>query len=261
MADDRAVRTHAKKLRDKIHFSSESLSPATNAYVAWLDIMGAGHLMSTSVHKSANCLVRLHMAVELACQGRKFSGRLLPINDGIFIVSQNKSEVMGIMQHALAVLVANFIAIPRPHDRFLAKGAIAFGPVYMGRDLRAGIKAKKLRESATLMEQVLFGPPIIQAYKSEASAPPYGVAIHESARAFAPDGSTPFRMTHWLWWQKIDDGDDLPNFPPLTDMKDCLLGDLQKHFEWMESSLIFHGIDSAKIKGWRSSAEQYFSMG
>jgi hypothetical protein len=245
----------------KLRFSSEKLGAAANYYVAWLDLMGAGHIMGTSVHKSANFLVRLHMAIETARMESGYELKTLPINDGIFIIGQKKGEVMTVVRHAMILLAARFIATPRPHDRCLMKGAIAFGPVYAGEQLKPGISRRKIRERPEFLERVWFGPPIIQAYKSESTAPPYGIAIHESARSFSAGEDPPFQMTHWLWWQDNSESRPIPNVPPLTVFKDCLALELQGYFDWMKSTLLFHGVSADKLKSWSEACNQYFVSG
>lgn len=259
-ANDRA-RTYAKKLRLRdLHFNSEHLTPAPNAYVGWLDLMGAGHTMSTSVQKSANFLARLHIAIERSRQAIDFKGRLLPINDGIFIVSQDKYEFISLIGRTMIALAANFIAVPRPHDRFLIRGGISFGPVYFGESLNAGLSPKKFRQSASFMNSLMFGPALIQAYRAEANAPAYGIAVHESARSFASINCEPFRMTHWMWWAPNEPVNYPLRTPPLGELKDCLREDLTAHFDWLASSLIYHDLDNAKIYAWRDKCEQYFSL-
>lgn len=256
------VRTYATRLRTKsLEFNSEHLKPAPNAYVAWLDLMGAGHAMSNSVQKSANFLARFHMAVERARVSMDFEGRLLPINDGIFIVAQKKADIISIVGRAMIMLAANFIATPAPDNRFLLRGGIAFGPVYSGRMLIEGIRPKKFREAAHFMDTVMFGPALIQAFREEHSAPPYGIAVHESARAFCPSGETPFRMNHWMWWAPNEPCDYPKDTPPLTELKDCLASHLNVHFDWLESSLIYHSLDKAKVQQWRDACSQYFRLG
>lgn len=255
------VRAFAKKARkDHLTFNSEHLQSANNVYVAWLDLMGAGHTMSISVAKSANFLARLHMAVHRAQTEVQFQGRLQTINDGVFIVSASKKELMSVLGRAMILLSCHFVAVPRPHDRFLLRGGIAFGPVYFGNDLIPGIEPKKLRDKAEFMAPVMFGPPIIQAYRSESAAPPYGIAVHESARAFSPEGEEPFRMTHWLWWDPGEPVDYPKNIPPLTEIKDCLASDLAAHFDWIGETLIYHELDSAKLQTWRIKCSQYFRV-
>jgi hypothetical protein len=139
----KSIRVFSQKIVDGVlNFSSENLASAENCYVGWLDLMGAGHIMGTSVHKSANFLVRLHMAVEHAKMQSGFDLKTLPINDGIFIISPEKGPLITVIRHAMILLAARFIATPRQHDKCLMKGGIAFGPVYAGEKLRSGILVK-----------------------------------------------------------------------------------------------------------------------
>jgi len=253
------VKEFSKKTRKRFEFSSEKLAIAPNYYVGWIDLMGAGHLMSTSVHKTANFLVRLHMAVNEACVGAKFKGTPLPINDGIFLISASKAELMTVLRDSMATMAQLFVAVPRPHDRFFVRSAVAFGPVYFGNDLKQGIAIKKTRDAIDL-ERVAFGPPVIEAYLSEKDAPPFGIAVHESARAFAPQGSAPFRMTHWLWWQKQEEIISPKKGISLPDLKNCLLSELIAQFSWMRKSLIFHGVDNKKIDEWEQRSKEYFYL-
>jgi hypothetical protein len=107
---------------------------------------------------------------------------------------------------------------------------------------------------------VAFGPAIIQAYRGESAAPPYGIAIHESARAFAPVGTSPFLMTHWLWWLTHADLEQPAGAPPLGVLKDTLCSDLLEHFKWLRSTLLLHGISSEKLTQWELMAQQYFRV-
>ena len=55
------------------------------------------------------------------------------------------------------------------------------------------------------MIRFTLGMPLVQAHAAERSAPPFGVYIHESARAFAPANAHPFTTVFWRWWL-IDEG-------------------------------------------------------
>lgn len=256
------VRKYSKRItKEVLGFTAANIKPAKNYYVAWLDLMGAGHIMSTSVPKAANFLVRLHMSVELAIRNSGYTFRTLPINDGIFIVGERKGELITVLQHAMTLLAARFVATPRAHDRCLLKGGIAYGPVYEGAQLVEGIAHKKLRNSPEFLERVLFGSAIIQAYRAEASAPPYGIAVHESARAFSADGEPPFNMTHWLWWQEHAEAKKASGLPSLVDLRDVLAIELERQFNWMTSTLLLHGLQQEKISQWRAMSKQYLSGG
>jgi hypothetical protein len=222
--------------------------------------MGAGHVMSISPAKSANYLSRLHMAVALATASST-DLHLNPINDGVFVTTASKPLIMRVVRDVLAYLSAYFISTGPPQDKFLVRAAIAYGPVYHGGALRACLSLQKQRQHADTFEGVQFGAPIIQAYRAESSAPPYGVAIHESARSFSPGGTRPFRQTHWLWWPTAEELRPLSKFVSLPDLARCLAVDLGRYFDWMRTTLIFHGIAEDKLTQWSRQVEQYFSVG
>jgi hypothetical protein len=252
------VEQFAKKVHEKLNYSSANLSPEYR-YVAWLDMMGAGFLMNTSLQKSANALARLHTAVELARQLTSYSDDLLPMNDGLFMISSSKLAVMKLVQQTMIFLSARFINTLVHQERFLIRGAIAYGPVVTGTHLAKGFARKKLRQNSAFVKNVFFGPPIVQAFEAERNAPPYGIAIHESARAFAESGQRPFQGNLWLWWHKNDDGSLPPHAPPLTDLKMLMKTKLDEYFDWMVNTRVFHTLSEVKIGELRAAAEQYLS--
>jgi len=252
-----AARKGAKKKSDTLRFSSEKLGQANNQYVAWLDLMGAGHTMSVSVQKSANFIVRLHMACERAAEATNFSGTRVPINDGVFIVSKHKAEIIAMVQEVMALMASVFVAKSAPQDRFLMRGGLAFGPVYGADELTPGVGSNRMKAKNGFLSNVIFGPPIIQAYKVEVLAPPFGIAVHESARSFSEPGEAPFRLTHWFWWQHHKEV-----APSLSashgNLKEVLSIDLKEHFKWMKATLLLHGIPAEKVTDWSTRCDQYF---
>ena len=78
------VRKNVARIRKSLHFDSRTIPPAVNEYVAWIDLMGARHVMSVSAAKSANYLARLHMAADIAVASCPHPVRINPINDGVF---------------------------------------------------------------------------------------------------------------------------------------------------------------------------------
>lgn len=254
------VREYAKRQREHLSFDASKLTLAENQYVAWIDLMGAGNIMSISIAKSANFLIRLHMAAKQAVDSSPDTVETCAINDGIFFVSNSKRAIMSVVRQVFYTLASYFISTAAPHDKFLLRGSIAFGPVYGGKNLQSGLSKTKAEKYASSLTNVQFGPAIIQAYRQEAFAPPYGVAVHESARAFAPNGCIPFRETHWLWWSALDELDWPEGVASLREIARCLGSDLSAHFDWMKSKALFQGVDKAKIDHWSEAAEQYFSL-
>lgn len=256
----RHVRNFARGQRERLNFDASRLPLADNQYVAWIDLMGAGHVMSVSIAKSANFLTRLHMAAHRAVADAPAPIVTCPINDGIFMISSSKPAIMNAVRQVVYTLAGYFISTPDPADRFLLRGAIAFGPVYGAQDLEKGLSKTKAAQFASALSNVRFGPPIIQAYRQESQAPAYGIAIHESARAFAPLNARPFRETHWLWWPTLEEVPEPKGVVSLRDMARCLGSDLESHFRWMQEKALFQGVDPAKVAQWANAARQYFSL-
>lgn len=240
-----------------LHFSIVNLVAAPNRYVAWLDLMGAGHLMSMSMGKSANTIARLHVAVDVAAHQASFKGTRLAINDGIFIVSESKQEIMAVVRLSLAFLGASFLAVT-PHNRVMVRASIAYGPVYHGGDLLPHLGTQRSGRHEDCLRNVMFGPPVIQAARHEHAAAPFGVSLHESARAFAPAGTRPFKSTHWGWWTA--DEYWTPQHP-FTDLAELLGHEIVYQYEFLKKNMILHEtpeFTSEKLSKYQKKAADYF---
>jgi hypothetical protein len=216
--------------------------------------------MATSMDKAANAIARIHIATHIAASQPGSSAQLVAINDGIFISSQNKKELCQIIRSTLMLLAGRFISKHDPQDRFLARCAIAFGPTFSGQRLADQLMGAQKRKPPATLQQVIFGSPVIQAYQAERHAPPYGVFVHESARAFAPNGERPFRSTLWRWWQP-DDGGGISGAVrgSPSALKNVLNAELDHYFRYMDATLPFHAVDKADVERWRTLAKQYFA--
>jgi hypothetical protein len=218
-----------KQMNQDLEFTSESLVPK-NQYVGWLDIMGAGYLMSISLERTANVIARLHMAAELARTQTGLQGAILPVNHGMFVFSDGKGAITELLQNVMVILAARFLQTKHQQDRFLVRGGIAYGPVINGDQLKNGIGSTKVG-GTNIMTNVFFGSPVIQAYETERRAPPFGIAVHESARAFAESGSRPFQTSIWLWWRVNDNGKPIAHAPPLSSIVANLGLKVEKYFD------------------------------
>ncbi len=257
---EHGARLSAQRLRKRIVFNSENLQSGDNHYVAWLDLMGAGSLMSISAHKVTNAVTRIHLSVHFAQLDHGISLDTLAINDGIFIISKSKQDILSVVRTAIIYLVGNFIARPNHPDRFLARGAIAYGPVYKGLELSKQLTPSQMRSGAVAsLSNIVLGAPIIQAYKSESLAPAYGIAVHESARAFSPPGEKPMTTTLWRWWQTDDAGGFSKGTPqPVLPLRDTFVKELLDYFQYLDATLPFHLIEEGKVNQWRKLAERYY---
>ena len=68
-------------------------------------------------------------------------------------------------------------------------------------------------------------------------------------------------MTHWLWWQDNPESVKVPNLPPLTTLKDVLALELDSYFNWMKTTMLFHGVPAEKVQSWATMSKQYLSSG
>lgn len=257
---EHGARLLARRLRERISFYSERLEKSKNYYVAWLDLMGAGNMMSISIHKAANAIARIQLAVHFAQKDHGIKLQTVAINDGIFFVSESKTEIINVLRSSVIYLVGNFIARPNHPDRFLVRGAVAYGPVCFGSSLTAQLTPAQIRNGAgDAFSQIIIGSPIIQAYRAESLAPAYGVAIHESARSFSPETERPFRSTLWRWWQTDDDGGFSRNTPqPVAPLRDTFLKELYGYLDYLEGTIPFHLISEGKVVQWKKEVERYY---
>jgi hypothetical protein len=90
------VDAFARKIDSDLEFYGSKLG-GEPSYVLWIDLMGAGSLMRTSMQKTANALARLHMSASYAASKSGFVGSFLPINDGFFAFSPKKADVIRLL--------------------------------------------------------------------------------------------------------------------------------------------------------------------
>lgn len=184
--------------QSRCKFDERQATPlATNAYVLWLDLMGAVSAMSRSLPKAANFIMRIHDAVLRAAQAHS-SVTLYPINDGVYAISEDQIGILQFLRRTMWLLADQFIIEPKQEHRCLVRGTISFGRVLRGNSLAAGLVGEST--NSQYMDAIVIGMPIGQAFRAEHEAPPYGIVVHESARGFAPQGVAPMSYVFWKWF-------------------------------------------------------------
>ena len=221
-----------------------------NNYVCWFDVMGTRNQMLRSLPTSANFICKLHCAVLEAYEelGEGTIGVCLyPVMDGVYITSASRDPLMALLSASLRHLAETFLQEETVYHRFLVRGAIAFGPVVHGlsvRDEASWVLSRHRRER----DSILMGMPMAQAYQAEAGAPPYGIAIHESARAFAPENERPFRFIWWDWYSRGE--------PRLDTAR--MVQALNQYFDWHVEHTNTTGYDAQRIEHHRALVREYF---
>ena len=192
-----------KELFDKISLyvkTNMSSIQLSNEYVLWIDSMGTSERMSVSIQQSANFLLKLHQAIQKASEGKN-ELRVYPIMDAAYVTSKTKKEIVDFINSLFTILALEFVQQEDPEHQFLVRGGLSYGPIYHAQDLIPWMTKDTNGDVNTdYWGKILMGSPIIQAHSSEEKAPPMGIFVHETARAFSPGNEPPLSCV-WDVWQ------------------------------------------------------------
>lgn len=224
-------------------FDGNHLPAPINAYVAWIDVMGIQGIMSRSINISANFVFKLHIA---ALDAGQANVELYPVMDGVYAVSTDQAPMVQFLEFVFSRLADVFVSEAEMLHRFLVKGALAFRPVIHGASVPAAA-SNTLGNRVGYRNAILLGMPMIQAHLGERNAPPFGVYVHESARAFAPANQTPF---HFAWWRWFAPARWLP-------LAQELKVQLPLYFDWCAARSQAISYEPDRIKYHRELAAQY----
>jgi hypothetical protein len=235
-----------------IFFDLKLLPMPSYEYVCWFDVMGTGNQMLRSLPIAANFIFKLQCAVLEAADEINSADRvcLYPVMDGVYITSTRRIALQNLLNQALCRIAITFLNEEIPFHQFLVRGAVAFGPIYHGRDLDPR-SSYAMNRHDDVRNSMLMGLPMAQAYRDESAAPPFGIAVHSSARAFAPDGDEPFRFI-WLDWFR--------HSQPCIDPSQ-LLTHLEKYFDWQAAHSTVTGYSPERIEHHRKLCREYLSLG
>jgi hypothetical protein len=226
-------------------FNADHLPEPTNEYVAWVDIMGIQSAMGRSLSISANFIFKLHIA---ALSTPRSDVQLYPIMDGFYATSPSKEEMLNFLRAVLSKIGQEFLDTENPLHRFIVRGALAFGPIVHGSQVTDKVNLK-LADNEQYKSAIFLGMPVVQAYLGEHNAPPFGIFVHESARAFSPDREQPL---HHVWWKWVR--------PELGNVWNNLLKKLNSHYEWcMErpNRLLY---ETSRVEIHKKLANEYFAQ-
>lgn len=228
-------------------FLAEDAGPEQYRYVLWIDIMGSQGKMLRSIKTASIPLMKLHVAALNAIH--KNTGtqiELFPVIDGIYVVCEHFQPLMFFITDVFRSMGSEFLVL-HPWEQSVIRGAIAYGPVMLGKDLKNGSPVLQGNDYA---DSVLLGMPLVQAFVGEKSAPPFGIFVHESARAFAPANERPVTVVMWRWWESNEMANNIAR---------ALLGKLDKYYAWCKAhtNSISYPVD--RIVAHQGLAHEYFS--
>lgn len=226
------------------------LDPPRQAYVCWLDVMGAANAMLRSVRTAANFVCKIHdVALTEFPSYQDQQLELYPVIDGIYVVSNRQAPLRYFLSAILRRLAETFLQETTPWFRFMVRGSIAYGPLVAGSDIGRNA-SYALDENQHYKNSILLGIPLAQAYRGERKAPPFGIYIDESARAFCGPDERCFTFIWWDWYTQAR--------PPLDAQK--MHAALQEHFQWCKKYTETIGYEPERIDYHaRLADDEYFN--
>ena len=226
-----------------VYTDADQLSAITEEYVCWLDLMGVRGTMSRSLETSAIDILNLHVAIDDELDRDAITH--YPIMDGVYATSDDKQEMLEFLSGVFGKLAKDNIENREPEYTYIPRASLSYGPILHGENLTDGVNEEFMTNS-DYAESLLLGLPMIQAVENEPNAPPFGVYIDQSARAFAPDGDEPIERTWHEWFRYLDD-----------DISDLLYQNLDEYYDWCSSNSHLLEYEKESIERHREMAEQY----
>lgn len=229
-----------------LFFDASKLSPAPE-YVCWIDVMGSESIMLRSLKTASNFVMKLHIAALTVCE--RINVDVFPVIDGMYVCSPSQKPILDFIDYVYSMLADTFINEPEQYKTFVIRGGLAYGPIVKGSQTL--VCNEKLRNCPEYTKRVLIGGALTQAFRIEEKSSPFGLAIHESVRTFAPAGSNVLSMTFWKWWisNKVDG--QMKAFQ----VYECL----KKYFDWCSKHTVELSYSQEQIKKHQALANEYFS--
>lgn len=221
--------------------------PQKSRYVLWVDIMGSQGKMLRNVRTASIPLMKLHVAALNAKKKTIGEIDLFPVIDGIYVVSEHFSAIVFFISDVFRSMGAEFLVL-KNWERSVLRGAVAYGPVIMGGECKEGAAILKQSDYAN---SILLGMPLVQAYTAEKGAPPFGVSVHESVRAFGRLGEDRITVSLWRWWGRNQVNMKIAN---------ALLPSLRSYYEWCRKNPTASGYLPERIVAHQAMAGEYFGQ-
>ena len=233
---------------EKLLFYVKKMEPPTNQYVCWIDVMGSQGVMLRSLNVASNFLLKLHISALRASD--EFPVELYPVIDGLYACSPSQRQILSFINRAFSMLAVTFILETNELYRFQIRSGLAYGPVVTGKQVLQC--AEDLEKHPEHTNSIFLGSPLTQAYQAEKKSSPFGVALHESARTFAPPGETVLSGSYIKWWKIYSrQNDDLLAIE--------LHKALKQHYNWCSKHTVSLSYERQDIERHQDIAEEYFS--
>jgi hypothetical protein len=255
MADDEVIEKIRKLEWNAPYFDARSLPDPRYEYVAWIDLMGSASGLTRSLPTVANHIFKLHDAAldERERDEALFEKlRLYPVMDGLYAVTEKMEDLQYFLRCVFRRMAVDFLKANQPHKRALVRSGYAFGPVIHGSSI-GDSGSIQLRNNPEYARRILLGGAMVQAYQMERAAPPFGVAVHETARTFTnSETSRPFTGKWFRWWQRREQVDAIA--------VPALLKAINTHFDWCSNHSDELDYPTDRLAEHRKMTAQYFDF-
>jgi hypothetical protein len=233
---------------ERPYFDASKLGAIDNYYVCWLDLMGAQSVMRRSLKVASSFVMKIHIACLDVLATDRADVTLLPVIDGVYIVSRNQKPLLYFLKRVLAKLALSFVFEEQPLYQFLVRGAIAFGPLAIGDAMIPG--AYTLANNPEYTKRITLGIPLSQAYDDEHRAPPFGIYLNESTRAFSAPHDDVFQGVYWKWWSFNNEAAD-------NELVTYLRDSVRAYYKWAERHPATLLYESSRMKEHLALFEEY----
>lgn len=210
--------------------------------------MGTKSLMERSPTSCTIKICQLHLCLSKnlsTLTSEIESLKLYPVMDGAFITAKNKTLLTHYLKSVFESMATDFIQEGSKDNHLyqsILRACIAYGPLGHGSDINTDEIPPNYKNS------LLFGLPMSQAYSSEQEAPPFGIFIDKSARAFSPSTNKPFSTRWFIWFEK--------NYS----QKKKLQEEVTKYFKWAKEKMsLCLPYDEEKIEKHEKACIQYLN--
>lgn len=219
--------------------NTSAFKPKDSSYVCWIDIMGTRAIMSESFEKATNFILRFH-AICMQSIRNLDTMKCYPLMDGVFLTSQDIDTLKKCIDTLFNNLAKIFCDEELCAHQFIVRGSIAKGGMSYGENIDESI-CVDIASNNDYKANLLFGMPMIQAYKTEKNAPPFGIYIHESARDYDK------LIGRYYGWCKD------------ADTRTTMMKELKQYFDWCKYYSHYLEMDKNKIDTYKELVEEYFS--
>ena len=234
-------------------------------YVAWVDVMGASHLMERAPDAAARSIGRLHEAAFRSLE-RKTAGKsdidVFQLSDGMYLVSDSFDGIVEVVNRIFRSYAHSFASAPINGRWVPLRAAIAYGRVSDSSGIldcsKKALGAGRCKKFRKLFPFVIYGTALSDAYKAEESAPPFGIVLHESVQKFGKtnrDAPTTWHLEKWWLVDNTKEGrkrgaDFAKSFGSLV----------RAYFDWAEKNLYDSGLEAEKTASYKKLVNACFGL-